>query len=254
MNNVKKITALTIASLMLTGNFILKDLFTNSAQAHHENQSIKLAYTPMNTYKADIQSQRIPAGTVIKIRMETPTNTNNSLKGDPFFATILDDVKVNDKVLLPSGTILRGSIAEAKKRSYLSRGGAITLYFDHIVTPVGRQVPIFSRISNCVNLSSKGNLAAGGGYLNAVSKNLDQGVEIFTKTTSYGFKGGFTNSSGAPVILAGPICFMGGLVAGPSVFLGKSIFALVKQGDNIIINPGDRMEITLIQPLDIPLN
>jgi len=253
MNKIKRITALSIVALMLTGNTAFSNVYTNN-QSKSQNQNIRIAYTPVNPYKADIQSQRIPVGTIVKIRMETPTNTNNSLRGDPFFATIIDDIKVNDKVLLPSGTIIRGSVADVKKRSFLSRGGAITLYFDHIVTPFGRQVPVFSRISNCVNLSSKGNIASNGGYLNAVSKNLDQGVNIFTKTTSYGFKGGFTKSSSIPVVLAGPICFLGGLVAGPSVFLGKSVYALVKRGDNVIINPGDRMEITLIQPLDIPLN
>ena len=253
MNKIKKLTALSVAALMLTGNAAFCDVYNNS-QVNAHNQNIKLSYSPVNPYKADIQSQRIPAGTVIKIRMETPTNTNNSLKGDPFFATIVNDVIVNDKVLLPLGTIVRGSVADVKKRTFLSRGGEIILYFDHIVTPVGRQIPVFSRISNCVNLSTKGDIEAGGGYLNAVSNNLDQGVNIFTKTTAYGFKGGFTNSSGAPVVLAGPICFLGGLVAGPTVFLGKSVYALVKRGDNVIINPGDRMEITLIQPLDIPLN
>ncbi|MDD3014702.1 MAG: hypothetical protein PHC34_13460 [Candidatus Gastranaerophilales bacterium] len=252
MNKIKKITAISMIAIMLAGNSAF--LNDNKVQAEVLNQNLKLSYSPVNPYKADIQSQRIPVGTVIKIRMETPVNTNNSLKGDPFFATIIDDVKVNDKVLLPSGTIVRGSVADVVKRNFLSRGGEVTLYFDHIVTPIGRQVPVFSRISNCVNLSTKGNITAGGGYLNAVSRNLDQGVDIFTRTTAYGFKGGFSNSSGAPVILAGPICFFGGLIAGPSVFLGKSVYALVKRGDNVILNPADRMELTLIQPLDIPLN
>ena len=247
MKNIKFTAYGSILALLLTGSLAFAADFTDL-------QSINLAYSPKNPYKADIQSQRIPEGTVIKIRMESPINTNNSLKGDPFFATIIDDVKVNEKVLLPSGTIVRGSVADVKKKSFLSRGGALTLYFDHVVTPVGKQLPVFSRISNCVNLSSKGNISAGGGYLNAVSKNLDQGVDIFTKTTAYGFKGGFSNASGAPVILTGPICFLGGLVAGPSVFVGKSAYSLVKKGDNVIINPGDRMEITTIQALDVPLN
>jgi len=251
MKNIREIAAYSLVTVMLTGSAAFSSSLNNNQL---QDKAVKIAYSAVNPYKADIRTQRIPEGTVVKIRMETPINTNNSLKGDPFFATIGEDVKVNDKVLLPSGTIVRGSVAEVKKRSFLSRGGTITLYFDHIVTPVGRQVPVFSRITNCTNLSSKGDLSAGGGYLNAVANNLDTGVDIFTKTTVYGVKGKFKQDTGIPVVLTAPICFAGGLIAGPTVFLGKSVYAIVKKGNNVIINPGDRMEVTLLQSLDIPQN
>ena len=218
------------------------------------SQSDDLNYNNSQLIQIDIQSKRIPQGKIIKIRMGSPVNTQNSSKGDPFFATITEDIKVDNSIILPANSAIRGRVGYIKKNSYLSRGGELILNFDHIITPVGRQVPVASKISNCKNLTPTGSIATGGGYLNAVVKNLNQGVEILTNTTNYGIKKGLSWGNGMPVILTAPIAAAGGVAAGGTVFFVKSAMAIVKKGDNVKINPGDILEIKLVEALDIPSN
>ena len=254
MNNTKKVICSTLTALLLGANFSCvmantpDNMYSGSNLiAQNYNQRIN------SPIEADIRSERLPVGTNIKVRMEGPINTVNSKKGDTFCATIIEDINANGNVLLPAGTEIRGRVAELKSNSFLSRGGYLTLNFDHLITPLGRQIPLVVDVTNSNYINKNGALSAGGGYFNAVSNDLDQGVNIFINTTNFGVKEGIDMGGGAVVVTA-PIAVAGGLVGGTGVFLGKSVMAVFQKGNNVKINPGDILQLTLKENLDIPLN
>ncbi|MFH0702222.1 MAG: hypothetical protein V2B14_01620 [bacterium] len=240
MKKIKKILTIALGILIISAGFALGE----SSQA----------YTPTNLIQADIQSQRIPVGTKIKIRMESPVNTHNSQKGDMFLASIIEDIKIKNNVILPAGTIIRGNAGNIKKNGYLSRSGELSLNLDHIVTPLGKQALLIAKISEAKNLTLNGSISAGGGYLDAVDENLNQGTDLLINILDYGMRGGLSIAGGIPVILTAPCAAIIGTTAGGAVFFSKSAVAIFKKGDNVKINPGDILEITLIEPLDIPVN
>ena len=242
MNETKKII-ISIAGIILLLNTSM--IFGQSYQASTKH---------INTIRADIESQRIPAGTHIKIRFENSVNTENSSKGDSFIGTITQDIKINNNIVLPKGTMVRGRVGKLKKNNYLSRGAELALIFDHIVTPIGKQVSINAQISSFKGLTLDGTLSAGGGYIDAIEKNIDEGVNTLVNITNKGVKFGLSSAGGYPVILTAPLAVGAGAMAGGGIFFGKSISALYKKGDNVRVSTGDIMEIAIINNLDIPVN
>ena len=250
MKKFKKLLALSLGLSLIFGNISIAQVIPSSEPAIVNFASGNLS----NLMQADIKSERVPAGTTLKLRMETPVNSYNTTLGDNFRATLVQDISIGTKVIIPAGTIVRGRSGEVKRNSYLSRGGKLNLAFDHIVTSMGKQIPLNVKISNAKYLGADGVLSAGGGYINAVSKNIEQGNNFLINATQYGFEKGKSLYNGYPVILTAPIGFVVGVTGGAGIFTVKSTVALFKKGDNVKINPGDVIEVILKDPLDIPLN
>jgi len=246
----KKLMTLSLGLALILGNISI-------AQVMHSDEPCAVNFATgnlSNLMQADIKSERIPAGTTFKFKMETPVNSYNTTLGDTFRATLTEDISIGKKVIIPAGTIARGRAGEIKKNSFLSRGGKLNLTFDHIVTSMGKQIPLNVTITKAQYLSENGVLSAGGGYLNALNKNIEQGNDFLISSTQYGFDKGKSFYSGYPVILTLPIGFAVGITGGAGIFTVKSTVDLFKKGDNVKINPGDVIEVILKDPLDVPLN
>ena len=251
MKQFKKLLALSLGLSLIVGNISIAQIMPSN-----EPGTVNFAANNLsNLMQADIKSERVPAGTTLKLRMETPVNSYNSTLGDTFRATLVEDISIGTKVIIPAGTIVRGRAGDIKKNFYLSRGGKLNLTFDHIVTSMGKQIPLNVKINNAKYLDTNtGVLSAGGGYLNALNKNIEQGNDFLISATGYGFDKGKTFWNGYPVILTAPLGFGVGVTGGAGIFVVKSTVALFKKGDNVRINPGDVIEVILKDPLDVPLN
>ncbi len=229
-------------------------LLTTSSVYAQETQP-EIAKVPSRSIiQADIQSRRIPTGTIVKIRMENSLNTQSAHDGAPFTSTLMQDIKIGQKVILPAGSVIRGTVSFIQKTRRISRGAEMVLAFDHVVTPVGKQLPLIAAVSNSQNISKDGGIKAEGSYYTEVSSHFDHNVEFVKNATDSGIKIGKTFWRGYPVFVTTPLAAAGGFCVGSCDFLGRSIISLFKKGNDVIVKPGQIMEITLKQPLDVPLN
>ena len=239
---MKKIEKILIGILLImnTGS-VFSQTLSNGFQGNRPD--------PM---QIDVQSQRIPAGKCMKIRVETPVNTLNSDEGDQFTSTLMEDIWVNNNVTLPSGTIIRGTVSRIKKSSLPSRSASLYLQFDHIVTPFGKQIPLYANVINYTDATLDGGLSKGTNYFDAVEEDFSGGVQLVKDITAYGIETGTSFWNGYPVIVTAPLGAFTGVAAGSSVFFGKSVIDLFKKGENYILSPGQIIEIQLTQPIDLP--
>lgn len=244
MNKFSKLIAISLLLGFFSGNTVFAQ----------DNQNITQLQGSSNLMKADVKSERIPAGTVFAIRMETPVNSKNYFEGDTFRSTLLEDIRIGSSVVLPAGTMLRGTVNHIKPASRLTRGGKVGLNFDHAVTPFGKQIPLSAKVSKAKQLNPEGIFDAGGGYLNAVNNNFDNSAKILTTTTEYCVNKGMSFWKGFPVMVTAPVGVMAGAFGGGGYFVGSSTYNLFKKGENIKVNPGDMFEITLTEPMDVPVN
>ena len=116
--------------------------------------------------KADAQTKRIPMGTKLNLEAASTVTTELLRKGDMFSAYLTQDVYVDDVVVLPKGTIVRGNTADVVRKKRLSKSAILYLNFDHIVAPNGKQLPIRAGISSHMKLTNDGGIG-GGGYKEA---------------------------------------------------------------------------------------
>ncbi len=203
---------------------------------------------------ADVKSERVPMGTLLEVRMETPVNTHNYFEGDTFRANLLEDIRIGNLIVLPSGTMVRGSVDFVKPARRFSRGGELSLKFDHAVTPFGKQIPLVAKVSRAKKLNPDGVFVTGGSYLKTLGETFDTSANIMTTTTEYCVNKGLSFWKGLPVMITAPTGVCVGTIGGSSYFIGKSVYSMFKKGDNVKVNPGDVIEVTLTEPLDVPIN
>lgn len=202
-------------------------------------------------FNATAKTKRIPAGTIFQLEFLQPVSTFSGNSGDSFVATILNEQTSGSSVVLPAGTVVRGSIAEVKTAKYFSRGAKLYLDFDHVVTPTGRQIPLDMAVAQFDRIFYDGGLYKNLGYGEAVKANYDRAAEITRNATEYGKKAG-ESAPGIQYITA-PLCAIGGFIGGAGYFVGDSVADMFRKGQDVYINTGDIMNVKLINPIDIPV-
>ena len=202
-------------------------------------------------FKADARTKRIPAGTVFKLEFLQPVSTFSGCEGDSFVATMKNELSTGTNVILPSGSVVRGSVAKVNTAKRFSRGAKLYLDFDHIVTPNGRQIPLDLAVCQFENIYFDGSLYKNLGYGEAVQKNYERAVEITKNSTNYGLKAG----ESAPGIqyLTTPFCAAGGFIGGVGYWVGDSIADMFRKGQDVYINKGDVLTVKLLNPIDVPV-
>ena len=202
-------------------------------------------------FKADARTKRIPAGTVFKLEFLQPVSTFSGCEGDSFVATMKNELSTGTNVILPSGSVVRGSVAQVNTAKRFSRGAKLYLDFDHIVTPNGRQIPLDLAVCQFENIYYDGSLYKNLGYGEAVQKNYERAVEITKNSTNYGLKAG----ESAPGIqyLTTPFCAIGGFIGGVGYWVGDSVADMFRKGQDVYINKGDVLTVKLLNPIDVPV-
>jgi hypothetical protein len=206
-------------------------------------------------------TEKVPTGTVLKIAFNTPMDSRVSLTGEPFTATLQEDFytlrrvdgEPEKRVILPQGTMLRGRASDVKRPGLFSKGGAISLSFDHVVLPSGELLPLAMNLSNTNPIVNQ----AGALYTDpGVGKKVNQGVQkgffTFNKVKDATVKAGADAGGDLGKIFAAPFAVAGGAVASGAVITGKTVVAIVGKGDSVVINPGDTLSIDFAGAFNLP--
>ena len=204
-------------------------------------------------FKADARTKRIPAGTKLKIQLIDPITTDCGQEGDYFNAMLLEDQKTETNIILPAGSVVRGSVNKIVPIKRLSRGAILYIDFDHVVTPNGRQLPISLSVCDREKITIDGGLYDTKGYGEAIQKNWVRTVNITKDATKFGIDAGENSFEGAKYLTV-PICAMGGAFGGGTYFMGNSVIDLFRKGSHVILNQGTILDVMLTSPIDVPVN
>ena len=202
-------------------------------------------------FKANANTKRIPAGTMFKLEFLNSVGTYSGGVGDSFTAMLKNEQAVDSGVILPAGSVVRGSIGEVKTAKRFSRGAKLYLDFDHVVTPTGRQIPLDMAVCKYDKIYYDGGLYKNLGYGEALQKNYDRAKEITQKATQYGLD--VQDTHPGLQYLTTPFCAIGGFIGGVGYYVGDGIADMFRKGQDVQINAGDILEVQLINPIDVPV-
>ncbi len=203
-------------------------------------------------YKGDARTARIPAGTAFDLQLMQTVDTMANQEGDVCNFVLLNDQKYHNNVVLPAGSIVRGSISRVKTSKLCSRGAVLYIDFDHIVTPTGRQLPLSLAFVGLPKVTYDGGIYNQKGYGEAVQQNWDKCVDITKKSTNYGLKAG--DSAPGIQYVTCPVCAIGGALGGGCYLIGDSIIDLFRRGQEVTFTKGTVFKTKLTQPIDVPVN
>ncbi len=79
----------------------------------------------------------LPAGTAVKMKLETAISTRSNKSGDRFSGRVTEGVALNGRTIIPVGASVEGRIAHAQSRRRIRGTPTIDLHPDTIVMPSG---------------------------------------------------------------------------------------------------------------------
>ncbi len=99
----------------------------------------------------------IPEGTRIYLQLNNNVSTNSSREGDPFKAIVTEPVYVGDRMIIPKGSVVSGSISHILRPGRLLKGkAALTLLFQSINIPGHGELPIVASLAGVDGEGNKG--------------------------------------------------------------------------------------------------
>ena len=115
-----------------------------------------------------------PTGSIVHARLVTPLSSATAKKGEPVEATITEPLLASDHLILPEGSLIRGSVMQAQPARKLARNGQLRILFHEVVPPNG--------IEQKVVTSLEGVAVAKGENLKL---DAEGGAQVTTPRTRY---------------------------------------------------------------------
>src|SRR5437868_14323270 len=77
----------------------------------------------------------VPAGTVIPITLTSRVSTKNSKDGDGIYGRTSVPITINNKIVIPAGSYVRGKISEVTRPGRVKGKGELALNFQTLILP-----------------------------------------------------------------------------------------------------------------------
>jgi hypothetical protein len=115
-----------------------------------------------------------PTGSVVHARLETALSSATAKKGDPVEALITEPLVVSDHLILPEGSVIKGSVVQVAPARRPGKNGQLRILFHQVAPPNG--------IEQRVETTLEGVAVAKGEHLKLDSEG---GAQVTTPRTRY---------------------------------------------------------------------
>ena len=202
-----------------------------------------LPHFPQNLFKKSAPHRisatatTIPMDTRLRLLVDNLIDAKTSMVGDYFKGHILEDFYIPTEppqLVIPKGSWVRGRVSFIKKPTIFSKAGKIGLYLDQLTTPFGEVTPLDAQLDVQQGIVNEQGLLDP--MTNYGTKALEPTQKLLETTQGKAIS---VIGLGTPVI--------GALVTG-------SLIALFSQGDNIMLNQGQELQIVLKKDIQLTVN
>jgi hypothetical protein len=115
-----------------------------------------------------------PSGSVVHARLLTPLNSSTSKKGETVEALITEPLVASNHLILPEGSVIRGSVMQVQPARRLARNGQLRILFHEVAPPNGLEQKVVT--------SLEGVAVAKGEHLKL---DAEGGAQVTTPRTRY---------------------------------------------------------------------
>ena len=175
---------------------------------------------------------------IIHMTVSQVLDTSVNIEGDEFFAEVVNDVKGDSGIIIPKGSFAHGRISQTTEAKRMGRAATLSLDFDYLITPDGREIPIEGKMSTKLNpvanvakiaAQDVGYTAVGGAVGGLLALNW---LGIEAAIASHGYT------------------LAGGAAIGGAIGLGT---ALIRKGNDVLIAPGDEIKVKINTSVSLPV-
>ncbi len=232
---MKKIFSFILILTILATNFSMVNAMAEPLKGSVvENDQYKKIEDELFTGKVESLNRK----DIINMTVSQVLDSSFSVEGDEFFAEVTSDVYGDKGIIIPKGTVAHGKLTNTTAPGRGGREASMSLSFDYLVTPDGREIPIEGKMTTKLHpvasgakivAQDVGYTVAGGAVGGLVALNW-LGLEAAIASQGYTLAGGAALGS----------------VAGLGV-------ALIRKGNHVLIAPGDEIKVKIMSPVDLPV-
>ena len=176
----------------------------------------------------------VPSGTVIPISLTTRISTKNAHDGDGVYGKTAIPITVNNKIVIPEGSFVRGRITEVQRPGRVKGKGELTLNFQTLILPSGITLPIYTSLRGAGGAGER----KGEATIQGDSSKGEDAKTVGTSAAS-GTLIGVVGNGGKGGVVGGGIGAAAGTAA---VLLGR--------GRDLVLEPGTTIEVVLDEDLE----
>jgi hypothetical protein len=178
----------------------------------------------------------VPSGTVIPIVLTSYLNSKSTQAGDTFYADTVYPVWIQQRLVIPKGSTIRGTVTEVKRPGRIRGKGRLAIRIDDVLLPNG--------IKRDLVAAFRGLHGPGEEKLDRKKESIEMGGSGAADTAQVAGPAGQGAIIGA---ISG-----GGKGAAVGAGMGAGVglaTVLLTRGRDVILDPGTQFDLELKQPL-----
>jgi type IV secretion system protein VirB10 len=177
----------------------------------------------------------VPVGTTIPLALVNSISTKTAKDGDGVYARTTFPITVNNEIVIPVGTSIKGKITEVVRPGRVKGKAELTISFQQIIFPSGNTLPLYATLGSVGEAGTR----KGETTIEAEgTKGQDAGTVAATSAN-----GAIIGGLGARTVKGA------GIGAGAGAAVGSAI-VLLTRGKDVVLHPGTTLEIVLDRPIE----
>ncbi len=180
----------------------------------------------------------LPEGTRVSLQLNDHLSTKSNVEGDPFSANVIAPVYLGDRLIIPKGSVVTGSISRVLRPGRLKGKAFMNLLFQSIRVPGRGELQIVASLVR-VDGEANGGVQSENTVHGQGSRGSDVSKVLAPSISGAGI-GGITGGGKGAAIGAGV-----GAAVGLAVIFST-------RGKDIEMKRGSTMDIALDRPLILP--
>lgn len=179
----------------------------------------------------------VAAGTRLPVALKHGINTKTARPGDAIYCQTNFPVAQNDRILIPAGTYVQGTITSIKRPGRIKGRAEVLMHFNTLIFPNGYTVSLPGAVDNLPGSDNRVKDKEGTIQADS-SKGKDVGTIAGTSATGAVIGAAAAGGKGAGI----------GAVAGGLTGLA---ITMLTRGNDVKIEPGTTIEMVLQRPLEL---
>jgi len=183
----------------------------------------------------------VPAGTKIPIQLRQPVSTKNAQQGDPIYAQTTFPIVVDDVIMIPAGTYVKGVVDTSKRAGRLKGRAELQFHLTSLIYTNGYTLELAAAIDQVPGASNSHMKEPG-----TIAHDSEKGADLKRIGEAAATGGQIGGIAGAA---SGRVRGLG--VGGLSGIAAGTLIALLARGEDVRFEIGSGVEVSLNRAIGI---
>lgn len=212
-----------------------------AAQEPQPELTSRATTTPPPAVETQPVEITIPAGTKVPLTLKQGITTKNAKEGDPVYAQTAFPVAANDRILIPAGTFVQGTVRRVQRPGHVKGRAQLQMSFTSMIFPNGYTVMLPGAVEG-VPGSDKMDVKGKEGTIEGQGSKAKDAATIARDAAAGAGIGAIAGNSSDSTGKGAAAGAAGGGVIGLAT-------VLFSRGPEIQLAPGDSIEMILERSL-----